>query len=94
MNNAILGKTMENVRKHRDIKLVTTERRINYLVSEPNYHTTNLFTENLLAIEIKKTKILMNKPVYLGLSILELSKILMYEFWYDYVKYDEREKLC
>ena len=94
MNNAILGKTMENVRKHRDIKLVTTERRRNYLVSEPNYHTTNLFTENLLAIEIKKTKILMNKPVYLGLSILELSKILMYEFWYDYVKYDEQEKLC
>ena len=53
MNNAVFGKTMENVRKHRDIKLVTTERRKNYFVSEPNYHTTKFFTENLLAIEIK-----------------------------------------
>ena len=64
---------MENVRKHRDIKLFATERRKNYLVSEPNYHTTKFFTEYLLAIEMKKTQILMNKPVYLGLSILELS---------------------
>ena len=54
MNNTIFGKTMENVRQHRDIKLVTAERRRNYLVSEPNYHTTKLFTENLLAIEMKK----------------------------------------
>ena len=62
--------------------------RRNYLVSEPNYHTTKFFTENLLATETKKkkTEILMNKPVYLGFSILELSKILMYEFWYDFVK--------
>ena len=70
MNNAVFGKTMENVRKHRDIKLVTTERRRNYLVSEPNYHTTKFFTERLLAIEMKKTEILMNKPVHLRLSIL------------------------
>ena len=70
MNNAVFGKTIENVRKHRDIKLVTTERRRNYLVSEPNYHTRKFFTENLLAIEMKKTEILMNKPVCLGLSIL------------------------
>ena len=54
MNNAVFGKAMENVRKHRDIKLVTTERRRNYLVSEPNYHTTKFITENLLAIEMKK----------------------------------------
>ena len=74
------------MRKFKDIKLVTTERRRNYLVSEPNYHTTNFFTENILAIEMKKTEILMNKHVCLGLSILEFSKILMYEFWYDYVK--------
>ena len=85
MNNAVFGKTIENVRKDRYIKLVTTERRRNYLVSEPNYYTTKLFTENLLTIEMKKTEILMNKPVYLRLSIMELSKILMYEFWYDYV---------
>ena len=96
MNNAIFRKTMENVRKHRDIKLVTTEKRRNYLVSEPKYYTTKFFTENLLAIEMKKTKILMNKLVYLGRSILELSKILMYEFWYDHVKpkYGEKVKLC
>ena len=64
---------MENVRKRRDIKLVTAERK-NYLVSEPNYHATKFFTENLLAIEMEKSKILMIKPVYLGLSILELNK--------------------
>ena len=59
MNNAVFGKTMENVRKYRDIKLVTTEKRRNYLVLEPNYHyhTTKFFTENLLAIEMKKTLI-------------------------------------
>ena len=56
MNNAFFGRTMENVRKHRDIKFVTTETRRNYLVSEPNYHTTNFFTEHLLAIEMKKNK--------------------------------------
>ena len=61
MNNAVFGKTIENVIKCRDIKLVRTERRRNYLVSEPNYHDTNFFTENLLAIEMKKTQILMNK---------------------------------
>ena len=77
LNSAVFGKIMENVKKHREIKLVTTERRRNYLVSEPYYHTTTFFTENLLAIEMKKTEILMNKPVCLGLSILELSKILM-----------------
>ena len=71
MNNAVFEKAVENVRKHRDIKLVKTERRRNYLVSEPNYHTTKIFTEHVIAIEIKKkTEILMNKPVYLGLSIL------------------------
>ena len=80
MNNAVFVKTMENVRKHKDIKLVPTEKRRNYLVSEQNYHTTKFFMDNLLAIEMKKTQILMNKPVYLGLSILDLSKTGMYEF--------------
>ena len=92
MNNAAFRKTMENVRK----LLNLSERRRNYLVSEPNYHTTKFFTENLLGIEMKETKILMNKLVYLVLSILELSKILMYDFQYDYVKlkYGEKAKLC
>ena len=65
MNNAIFGKTMENVRKHRDIKLITTERRRNCLVSEPNYLMKKIFTENILAIEMKKPHVLLNKPVYL-----------------------------
>ena len=96
MNNAVSLKTMENVRKHKDIKLATTEKRRNCLVSELNYHTTTFFTENLLAIKIKKTEILMNKSVCLGISILELSKIIMYKFWYDLVKpkYGEKAKLC
>ena len=86
MNDAVVGKDMENVRKQRDITLVTTERRRIYLVPETNYHTIKFITENLLAIDMKITQIHMDKPVYLGLSIIELSKILMYEFWYDYVK--------
>ena len=96
MNNYVFGKTMENVRKHRDIKLVTTDEKRNKLVSEPNYQTIKQFSENLLAIEMKKTKVKMNKPVYLGMSILDISKTLMYEFWYDYIKpkYGDRAKLC
>ena len=86
MNNAVFGKTMENVKKHRYIKLVTTDKRRNQLVTEPNYYAIKCFSENLLAIEMKKTKVKMNKPIYLGLSILEISKILMYKFWYDYMK--------
>ena len=81
MNNSISGKTMENVRKHRDIKLVTIDKRRNQLVSEPNYHATKWFSEDLLAAEMKKIKVKMNKPIYLGLSILEINKTLMYEFW-------------
>ena len=57
MNNAVFGKIMENVRKHRDIKLVTTDKRRNQLASEPNYHTTKYFSENLMAIEMEKTKV-------------------------------------
>ena len=93
-NNAVFGKTMENVRKYRNVKLVTTERKRNYLVSESNYHTTKTFTENVLAMEMRKIQILMNKAVYLGLSALDLSKTVMYEFWYDYVKpkYGENER--
>ena len=86
--------------KRRDIKLITTERRSNYLVSEPNYFifikNNKFFYKTLLAIEMKITEILTNKPFDLGLSMLTLSEILIYEFWYDYVKpkYDEKAKLC
>ena len=96
MNNAVFGKTMENVIKHRDIKLVTTNKKRSQLVSEPNYHAMNCISKDLSIIEMKKTKIKMNKPTYLGLSILDISKILMYEFWYDYMKpkYSNDVKLC
>ena len=80
MNNAVFGKTMENMRKYRDIKLVTTKRRRIFLASRPNYHTTKLFTKYLFAIEMKKNLIYMSKPAYLGISILQLSKKLMNEF--------------
>ena len=69
INNAVFGKTMENVRKHRDIKLVTTDKRRNQLVSEPNYHTRKYFSKSLLATEMKKAKLKMNKPVILHVNI-------------------------
>ena len=79
MNNSVFGKTMENIRKHRNIKLVATDKKRNKLVSEPNYHTINYILGDLSIIEMNKTKVKMNKPIYLGLSILDISKILMYE---------------
>ena len=96
MNNAVFGKTMENVRKHRDIKLVKTDKKRNKLVSEPNFHTVKLIDNNLAIIEMRKVKVKMNKPIYLGLSILDISKITMYEFWYGYVKikYEDKARLC
>ena len=96
MNNAVFVKPMENVRKHRDIKLVTTDKRGNNLVSEPNYHAIKCFSENLAAIGMKNTKIKLNKPIYVGMAILDISKTLMYEFWYDYMKpkYGDNVKLC
>ena len=94
MNNSVFEKTMKNIRKH-DIKLVTLDKKRSKLVSEPNYHTINLISEDLSIIEMKKTKVKMNKPIYLSLSILEISKILMYEFWYDYMKLKYNDvKLC
>ena len=83
MNNSVFGKTMENVRNHRDIKLVTDTNTRKKLVSEPNYHITKWFDDGLLAIEMGKTKVTINKLVYLGQAILDISKIFMYEFWYD-----------
>ena len=90
MINSVFGKTMENLRKHRDIKLVTTDEKRSKLISEPNYHTAKRFSENLLAKEMKKTKLKMNKPIYLGMSILDISKTLMYQFWYDYQSMDTK----
>ena len=84
LNKSTFAKTMESVKKNpRDSKLVTTEKRRNHLLSEPSYHSTKFFTENLLTIKRGKTQIIKNKLVYLGLSVLELRKIVMYEFLYD-----------
>ena len=96
MNNSVFGKTMENVRKHKYIKLITTEEKRNKLVSESNYHTTTHFSDNLLSTEIKNTKVKMNKPVYHGISILDIIKTLMYEFWCGYLKpkHKDHAKLC
>ena len=101
INNAVFGKTMENVTKHRDIKLVTTDKRKNQLASESNSHTTKYFLENLMAIKKKKTKVKMNNLIYLDISMLDISKTLMYEYWHDYIKpkyqrtcRQEKAKLC
>ena len=94
MNNSVFGKTMENIRNHRDMKLVTSDKRRKRLVSEPNYYSHKKISEHLMAIEMKRVKMI--KPLYLGMSILDISKTLMYEFWYDSIKpnYGDRAKLC
>ena len=96
MNNTVFGKTMGNIRNHRDIKIVTTNKQRNKLASEPNYHTTKNISKNLLIIKMKKTEVKMNKPIYLGQAILDITKILIYEFWYDYIKlkYGDKARLC
>ena len=87
---------MENVRNHRDIKLVTTDKRRSILASEPNYHAAKYISKDLLVMEMKKTEVRMNNPIYLGQAILDISKTLMYEFWYDYIKpkYGDNARLC
>ena len=92
MNNSVFGKTMENVRNHRDIKLVTTDKRRSILASEPNYHSSKCVSKDLMIMEMRKEEVKMNKPIYLGQEILDISKILMYEFWYDYIKPKHKEK--
>ena len=96
MNNSVFGKTMENIRKHRNIGLVTTEEKYLHTVMKPNVKSGVLFGENLMGCEMGKIKVVMNKPVYLGQAILDLGKIVMYEFHYDYMvpKYGDRLKLC
>ena len=96
MNNSVFCKTMENVRNHRDIKLVTTNTKRTKYVSEPNFMSSKCFSEDLIQIEMRKTKVPMNKPVYLGQAILDISKTLMYEVYYDYLKpkYRDKVKLC
>ena len=86
-------KMLENIEISNLSILIVKEKT---LVSEPNYQTCKQFSEHLMAIEMKKTKFRMNKPVYVGQAVLDISKKLMYEFWYDYIipKYDDKVKLC
>ena len=96
MNNSVFGKTMENVRNHRDIKLVATDKRTSILESEPNYHSMKYISKDLLVMEMKKTEVKMNKPIYLGQATKDISKTLMYKFWYNYIKpnYGDKARLC
>ena len=86
MNNSVFGKTMENIRNRIDVRLVTEEKELEKLVKKPNFDRINTFTKDLVAVHMKKTTIKLHKPIYLGMSILDLSKTLMYEFHYNYIK--------
>ena len=96
MNNSVFGKTMENVRGHRDVKLIVTEQRRKKLTSEPNYDPCKQFTNDLMETEMRKTEVLMDKPIAVGQAILDISKTVMCQFWYDYLKpkYQDKVKLC
>ena len=95
MNNSVFGKTMENIRNRVDVKLVNTEEKLKKLVAKPNYRSRKIFSENLVSVHMKKTSLTMNKPIYLGMCILELSKTIMYDFHYQYIKpkYGDKAKL-
>ena len=86
MNNVVFGKTMENIRKHQNIKLITSRESYLKTTMKPNFKSDVLFGESLMGCEMGKIKVVMNKPVYLGQAILDLSKIVMYEFHYDHMK--------
>ena len=91
-----MEKRLENIRKHRNIKLVTTEEKYLKTVMKANFKSGVFFGENLMGCEMGNIKVVMNKPVYLNQVILDLSKIIMHEFHYDYMvpKYGNRLKLC
>ena len=96
LNNSFYGKTMENVGKHGDIRLVNNEKKRSKLGSEPNYNSTKYISEDFLIMEMNKREVYMNKPLHLGQVILDYSKILMYEFWCDYLQpmYNDKIELC
>ena len=96
MNNSVFGKTMENIRKHRNIELVNNEEEYLKNVMKSNFKSGTLLVPDLMGCEMGKVRVVMNKPVYLGQVILDLSKTIMYEFHYDYMipKYGDRLKLC
>jgi len=95
MNNSVFGKTMENIRNSVDIRLRTDDKSAEKLVSKPNYERTTIFTEYLVAVHMKKTELVFNKPVYLGMSIPDISKTLMFDFHHNFIKkmYGPKAKL-
>ena len=95
MNNSLFDKTLENIRNRVDIRLISSDKAAQKLSAKPNYDRCTIFDENLIAVHMKKTKLYCNKPVYLGMSILDLSKSLMYDFHYNYIKtnYGDKAKL-
>ena len=96
MNNSVFGKTMENIRNRVNVKLVNTKEKLRKLVAKPNLRSPpKIFSENLVSVHMRKTSLLMNKPIYLGMCILDLSKIIMFDFHYNYIKskYADKAKL-
>ena len=96
MNNSVFGKTMENIRNRVDVKLVNTEEKLRKLAAKPNFKgPPKIFSENLISVHMKKTSLTMVKPVYLGMCILDLSKTIMFDFHYNYIKskYGDKAKL-
>ncbi|XP_057291139.1 uncharacterized protein LOC130613782 [Hydractinia symbiolongicarpus] len=96
MNLSVFGKTKENIRNHRNIQLVTNEDKYMKLVMKPNFKGGSRFSKNLLGVEMGKTEVKMNKPIYIGQAILDMSNLIMYEFHYDYMqpKYGSKLQLC
>ena len=86
MNNSVFGKTLENIRNRVDIRLISSDKVTQKLAAKPDFERCTIFDENLIAVHMKKTPLYLNKPVYLGMSILDLSKSLMYDFRYNYIK--------
>jgi hypothetical protein len=95
MNNAVFGKTMENVRNRVDVPMATSKKQINNLASKTNYQSFNIISENLTSVTMRRSIVMLDKPIYLGAAILDLSKIVMYDFWYNYIKptWGDRVKL-
>ena len=95
MNNSVFGKTMENLRKRVDVRLVTNEKKLDKLTSKPTFVSSKIFNENLMAVHKVKEMLTLNRPAYVGMCILDLSKTLMYDFHYNYKKkkYNNRARL-
>ena len=96
MNNSVFGKTMENLRNHVNVELVTSQERLRKVLAKPSIKCFKIFDENLAAVEVQKTVLTLNRPIYVGMTILDLSKTLMYDFYYNHLKanYGDDVKLC